>query len=83
MTWDRGSTRRDDHTKGRTRFLETPAEHEAVARFEKVEEGGHAGEREMTDKDGGIQAGVAFFVAECFTAGSISVWKGSEDWRKR
>ena len=64
MTGDRRGAGGDDHAKGGARFLETAAEHQAVTGLEKVEEGGHAGERQLADKDGGIQACIALFALD-------------------
>lgn len=79
MTGDRSGARGHDHSKSGARFFETTAEHEAVTGFEQVEEGGHAGERKLTNKYGGVQAGVVFFAVDCNTASGIGVWKSCED----
>lgn len=79
MARDRGSARGHDHSKSGTRFLETTAEHQAVARLEKVEDGGHARERKLTDEDGCVQAFFAFFAFHCIAAGSIGVGESSEN----
>lgn len=73
------SARGHDHSQSGARSLETAAEHQTVARLEKVEEGGHAGERELTDKDGCVQASITLFACDCIAAGSICVGEGSKD----
>lgn len=83
MTGDRRGARGHDHSKGGARSFQTAAEHEAVTGFEKVEEGWHSRERELTDEDGGVQASMAFVALHCIPASSISIGEGSEYWRRK
>jgi hypothetical protein len=47
--------------------------------FEKVEEGGDAGEAELADEDGGVEACEALFFGEGFAAGFVGVGECFED----
>jgi len=72
-----------DHTEARRWGFQATAKHEAVSGgvrmkeekremgvpwFEKMQKGGHSGETELTDKDGGIETGVAFLCGKSLCA---------------
>ena len=71
---------RHDHAKARMGSLETATEHEAIPGLEEMEDGGDAREREIGDKDGGIETGVAFFVVDGLCALLVEEGVGFEDW---
>lgn len=47
--------------------------------FEEVEEGGDAWKGEIADKDGGVEAGMAFLFLDGVAAFLVEEWIGFED----
>lgn len=54
IPWSGSHSRGHNHPKARIRTLQAPSQHEPISRLEKVQQGWHAGERQLTDKDGRI-----------------------------
>ena len=47
-----------------------------------MKDGGYAGEREIGDKNGGIETSIAFFLMDGFSTILIEEGIGFEDWNK-
>jgi hypothetical protein len=70
---------RHDHAEARMRSLETATEHQAIPGLEEMQDGRDTREREIGDKDGGIETGVAFFVLNGLGALLVEEGVGFED----
>lgn len=72
---------RHDHAEARRRSFETATEHQAIPGFEEMQDGRDAREREIGDKDGGIETGVAFFISDGLSTLLVEERVGFEDYR--